>query len=82
MPLPATDTSSGPNLFGKGCIQLVQQLKYFVVLQKVVAHWWRPFLGRKVTFPQQARLFKFLEGVYPLPITLRDHQGIQNHQYD
>ncbi len=40
------------------------------------------FLGRKVKFPQQARLFKFLEGVYSLPIKLRDHQGIQNHQFD
>lgn len=80
MPLPATGTPSGPSFFGKGFINAVQQLKYFGVMQKVMAHWRGPFFRRKVTFPQQARLFKFFEGVYPLPLTLRDRQRIQSHQ--
>ena len=81
MPLPTTDTPSGPGFFGKGFINTVQQLKYFGIMQKVMAHWRGPFLGWKVTLPQLARLFKFFEGVYPQPLTLRDHQRIQNHQY-
>ncbi len=42
---------------------------------------WGPFLGRKVILPQRARLFKFFEGVYPQPLTLRERQRRQNLQY-
>ena len=81
MPPPTTGTSSGPGFFGKSFINAVQQLKYFGIMQKVMAHWRGPFLGWKVTLPQQARLFKLFEVVYPQPLTLRDHQRIQGHQY-
>ena len=81
MRLSTTGTPSGPGFFGRGFINAVQQLKYFGIMQKVMAHWWGPFLGWKVTLPQQARLFKFFEGVYPQPLTLRDHQRIQSYQY-
>ena len=81
MPLPTTGTPSGPGFFGKSFINAVQQLKYFGIVQEVVAHWRGPFLARKVTLPQQACLFKLFEGVYPLPLTLRDRQRTQSHQY-
>ena len=81
MPPPTTGTPGGPGFFGKGFIHAVQPLKYFGILQNVMAHWRGPFLGRKVTLPQQARLFKFFEGVYPQPLTLRDRQRRQNLQY-
>ncbi|MBU2768842.1 hypothetical protein HAP94_25100, partial [Acidithiobacillus ferrivorans] len=80
-PLPTTGTPGGPGFFGKGFINAVQQLKYFGIMQKVMVHCRSPFLGRKVTRPQQARLFKLFEVVYPQPLTLRDHQRIQSHQY-
>ena len=80
MPLPTTGTSIGPGLFGKGFINMVQQLKYFGIMQKVVAHWRGPFLGRKVTSPHQEPLFTFIEGVYPQTLTQRDRQRTPSHQ--
>ena len=50
-------------------------------MQKVMAPWWGPFFGWKVTRPQLARLFKLFEGVYPQPLTLRDRQRVQSLQY-
>ncbi|WP_226820029.1 hypothetical protein, partial [Acidithiobacillus ferrooxidans] len=64
MPLPTTGTPGGPGFFGKGFINAVQHLKYFGIMQKVMAHLARSFSWSKVTLPQQARLFKFFEGVY------------------
>ena len=80
MPLPTTGTPGGPGFFGKGFINTVQQLKYLGIMQKVVAHWRGPFLGRKVTSPQQEPLFTFLEGVYPQTLTQRDRQRTPSHQ--
>ena len=80
MPLPTTGTPSDPGFFGKGFINTVQQLKYFGIMQKVMAHWRGPFLGRKVTLPQQEPLFTFLEGVYPQTLTQRDRQRTLSHQ--
>jgi hypothetical protein len=48
MPLPATGAAGGgPGFFGKGFIYAVQPLKYFGVLQEVMAHYRGPYSWSK-----------------------------------
>lgn len=69
-------------LFGQIAVDLDQLLKELDIVNEGVAHCGQSEVLRNRRLPQKDRLFKFLAGVTPTSIALRDQYGVKTHQVE